>query len=213
MGSTCQTTDTDVYDAHSEPQLPPPRRKDRTLAHRCAIRTDERGRAVESSRSSLAMPHRKHVGSRAQLASETHPIDTERTPSHRTCRQLLSRHPCEQCAQRTVMSMWSMSMACMGAWLGEGKLTYGRGRTHPTRRERHRARPPALHRAAASRRYAVRAEGSAAAEPLLRSSSRLGECSSQAVCAVHSTFAFAVLCPAEAARGPSTAVRRISRIF
>ena len=156
------------------------------------------------------MPHHKHVGSRAQPASETHSIDTERMMSHRTCRQLLSRHPCEQCAQRTVMSMWSMSMPCMGAWLGGRRLAYGGGRTHPTRRERPRARPPTLHRAAASKRQPVRAEGSAAARPLLRSSSRLGECSSQAVCAVHSTLAFAVLCPAEALRGPSM---RLSPIF
>ena len=210
MGSTCQTTDTDVYDAHSEPPGSPPTQRS-TLSHRCAIRTGERGRAVESSRSSLAMPHRKHVGSRAQLASETHPIDTERMMSHRTCRQLLSRHPCEQCAQRTVMSMWVMSMACMGAWLGGRGLAYGGGRTHPTQRERHRARPPTLCRAAASKRQPVRAQGPLAARPLLRSSSRLGECNSQPARLVHSAVAFAVLCPAEAARVPSIAVRGIFR--
>ena len=194
------------------PSPPPPNAKI-ALSHRCAIRTDERGRAVESSRSSLAMPHRKHVGSRAQLASETHPIDTERMMSHRTCRQLLSRHPCEQCAQRIVMSMsmWVMSMTCMAAWLGGRGLAYGGGRTHPTQRERQRARPPSLHRAAASRRQRRRAEGSAAAQPLLRSASRLGECNSQPARLVHSSLAFAVLCHAEALRGPSMHVCRFSR--
>ena len=108
--------------------------------------------------------------------------------------------------QRTVMSMWSMSMTCMGAWLGGRGLAYGGRHTHPKRKERQRAPPPSLYRAAATKRIAARAEGSAAAQPLLRSSSRLGECSSQPARLVHSAVAFAVPCPAEAARVPSIAV-------
>ena len=97
-------------------------------------------------------------------------------------------------------------MPCMGAWLGGRGLAYGGRHTHPKRKERQHAPPPSLYRAAATKRIAARAKGSAAARPLLRSSSRLGECSSQVLCAVHSTLAFAVPCPAEAARVPSIAV-------
>ena len=50
-------------------------------------------------------------------------------------------------ALRTVTSMWSMSMACMGAWLGGRGLTYGGRRTHPTQSEHHRAPPATLYRA------------------------------------------------------------------
>ena len=82
-------------------------------------------------------------------------------------------------ALHTVMSMWSMSMTCMGAWLGEHGLTYGGRHTHPKRKERQRAPPPTLYRAAASKRISSRAEGSPAARPLLRSASRLGECAQQ----------------------------------
>ena len=146
---------------HIPSPSPPPPTQRSTLSHRCAIRTGERGRAVESSRSSLAMPHGKPVGIRVQPASETHSTVAERMPSRRICRQLLSRHPCEQCAQRTVMSMWSMSMTCMAAWLGGRGLAYGGGRTHPTQRERHRARPPTLCRAAASKRQRCRHGGRA----------------------------------------------------
>ena len=109
-------------------------------------------------------------------------------------------------ALRTVTSKWSMSMTCMGTWLGGRGLTYGGRHTHPKRKERQRAPPPTLYRADASKRIAARAEGSAAAQPLLRSASRLGECSSQAMCAVHSSLAFAVPCHAEAARVPSIAL-------
>ena len=86
-----------------------------------------------------------------------------------------------------------MGMTCIGAWLGGRGLSYGGRRTHPKRKERQRAPPPTLYRAAASKRHSVRAEGSAAAEPLLRSSSRLAECNSPWARAVHSTLAFAVL--------------------
>ena len=86
-----------------------------------------------------------------------------------------------------------MGMTCIGAWLGGRGLSYGGRRTHPTQRERQRALPPTLYRAAASKRIASRAEGSAAARPLLRSSWRLGECNSPWARAVHSTLAFAVL--------------------
>ena len=106
-----------------------------------------------------------------------------------------------------------MSMTCMGAWLGGRGLSYGGRRTHPKRKERQRAPPPTLYRAAASKRHSVRAEGSAAAQPLLRSSSRVGECSSQVLCAVHSSLGFAVPSHAEATRVPSIAVRSIFRIF
>ena len=116
-------------------------------------------------------------------------------------------------AQRTVMSMWIMSMTCMGAWLGGRGLTYGGRHTHPKRKERQRAPPPSLYRAAASKRIAARAEGSAAAQPLLRSASRLGECSSQPSQLVHSSLGFAVPSHAEAVREPSIAVRSIFRIF
>ena len=109
-------------------------------------------------------------------------------------------------ALRTVTSKWSMSMTCMGAWLGGCGLTYGGRHTHPKRKERQRASPPTLYREAASKRIASRAEGWAAAQPLLRSASHLGECSSQAMCAVHSSLAFAVPCHAEAARVPSIAL-------
>ena len=114
---------------------------------------------------------------------------------------------------RTVTSMWIMSMTCMGAWLGGRGLTYGGRHTHPKRKERQRAPPPSLHRAAAGKRIASRAEGSAAAQPLLRSSSRLGECNSQPARLVHSAVAFAILCPAEALGVPSTALRSFFRIF
>ena len=106
-----------------------------------------------------------------------------------------------------------MGMTCIGAWLGGRGLSYGGRRTHPKRKERQRAPPPSLYRADASKRIAARAEGSAAAQPLLRSSSRLGECSSQVLCAVHSSLGFAVPSHAEAARVPSIAVRSIFRIF
>ena len=109
-------------------------------------------------------------------------------------------------ALRTVTSKWIMGMTCMGAWLGGRGLTYGGGHTHPKRKERQHAPPPSLYRATAGKRIAPRAEGSAAAQPLLRSSSRLGECNSQPAQLVHSAVAFAVPCPAEAARVPSIAV-------
>ena len=157
------------------------------------------------------MPHHKHVGSRAQPASETHSIDTERMMSHRTCRQLLSRHPCEQCAQRTVMSMWSMSMACMGAWLGGRRLIHGGGRTHRTQRERPRA-----HLQVCTVRLQAGVSVADTEDPLTcdrrrRLRSRLGVCTARTVCAVHTTFAFAVLCHAEALRGPSFRVCSIFR--
>ena len=41
--------------------------------------------------------------------------------------------------------------------------------------------------------------------------SRLGVCTARTVCAVHTTFAFAVLCHAEALRGPSFRVCSIFR--
>ena len=96
-----------------------------------------------------------------------------------------------------------MSMTCMGAWLGGRGLSYGGRRTHPKQRERQRALPPTLYRAAASKRIASGIQGSAAARPLLRSSSRLGECNSQPARLVHSSVAFAILCPAEALGEPS----------
>ena len=114
--------------------------------------------------------------------------------------------PVSKAALRTVTSKWSMSMTCMGAWLGVRRLTYGGRHTHPKQKERQRASPPTLYREAASKRIASRAEGWAAAQPLLRSASHLGECSSQAMCAVHSSLAFAVPCHAEAARVPSIAL-------
>ena len=104
-----------------------------------------------------------------------------------------------------------MGMTCIGAWLGGRRLSYGGRRTHPKRKERQRAPPPTLYRAAASKRHSVRAEGSAAAEPLVRSSSRLAECNSPWARAVHSSVAFAILCPAEALGEPSIAVRGIFR--
>ena len=152
------------------------------------------------------MPHRKPVGSRAQPASETHSSDAERMPSRRICRQLLSRHPASKAAPHTVMSMWIMSMTCMGAWLGGRGLTYGGRHTHPTRKERQRAPPPTVYREAANKRIASGVEGSAAARSLLRSSWRLGECSSQPARLVHSSLAFAVPCQAEALGVPSIAV-------
>ena len=114
-------------------------------------------------------------------------------------------------ALRTVTSKWIMGMTCMGAWLGGRGLTYGGGHTHPKGKERQHAPPPSLYRATAGKRIAPRAEGSAAAQPLLRSSSRLGECNSQPARLVHSAVAFAILCSAEAARVPSIAVRGIFR--
>ena len=104
-----------------------------------------------------------------------------------------------------------MSMTCMGAWLGGRGRRYGGRRTPPKRKERQRAPPPTLYRAAASKRHSVRAEGSAAAEPLVRSTSRLAECNSPWARAVHSSVAFAILCSAEAARVPASAVRGIFR--
>ena len=192
--------------------MPAGRHKDRPLS---SVRDTHhgRGRAVERYRSSLAMPHPKPVGSHAQHSSETHCSHAERTPSRRKCRQLISWRPVSKAALRTVTSKWSMSMTCMGAWLGGRGLTYGGRHTHPKRKERQRASPPTLYREAASKRIASRAEGWAAAQPLLRSASRLGECSSQAMCAVHSSLAFAVPCHAEAACVPSIAVRSFFRIF
>ena len=172
-----------------------------------------RGRAVERYRSSLAMPHPKPVGSHAQHSSETHCSHAERTPPRRKCHQILSRWLPANGMLRTVTSTWSMSMTCMGAWLGGRGLTYGGRRTHPKQRERQRALPPTLYRAAVSKRLASGAEGPPAAQPLLRSASHLGECSSQAMCAVHSSLAFAVPCHAEAACVPSIAVRSFFRIF
>ena len=102
--------------------------------------------------------------------------------------------------------MLSMSKTCMGAWLGGRGLTYGGRRTHPKQRERQRALPPTLYRAAVSKRLASGAEGPPAAQPLLRSSSRLGECNSQPARLVHSAVAFVELCHAEALREPSIAV-------
>ena len=77
---------------HYEPLGLAGQRKDRHLSS-CAIRIGESGRAVESSRSSLAMPHPKPVGRQAQNSSETHCSHAERTPPSRKCRQLLSRRP------------------------------------------------------------------------------------------------------------------------
>ena len=103
-----------------------------------------------------------------------------------------------------------MGMTCIGAWLGGRGLSYGGRRTHPKRKERQRAPPPSLYRAAASKSIASGVEGSAAARPLLPSSWRLGECNSQPARLVHSAVAFAVPCHAEAARVPSI---RLCSIF
>ena len=100
------------------------------------------------------MPHPKSVGWRAQYRSETHCSHAERTPPRRNCRQLISQRPMSKAALRTVTSMWSMSMACIGAWLGGRGLTYGGRHTHLKRKERQRAPPPTLYRAAASKRIA-----------------------------------------------------------
>ena len=107
-------------------------------------------------------------------------------------------------------------MTCMGTWLGGRGLTYGGRHTHPKQKERQRAPPPTLYRADASKRIAARAEGSAAAQPLLRSASRLGECNIDAgFRLVHSAVAFAVLCPAEARCEPSEQVdnKGLRRVF
>ena len=66
--------------------------------------------------------------------------------------------PVSKAALRTVTSKWSMSMTCMGAWLGGRGLTYGGRHTHPKRKERQRASPPTLYREAASKRIASRLE-------------------------------------------------------
>jgi hypothetical protein len=210
--STCQSVDGDVHDAHSEPSGLAGRRKSR---HSLIVRDthNERGRAVKCSRSSLAMPQRKPVGSRSQCSSKTPCSHAEPAPPRYKCHQLLPRRSCQHAVRRTVMSMWGKCMTCIGAWLGGRGLAYGSGRTHPTRSERQRGRPPTLYRAAASKRIASGVEGSAAARPLHRSTSRLGECTSQPARLVHSSLAFAVLCPAEAAREPSSALRSFSRIF
>jgi hypothetical protein len=146
------------------------------------------------------MPHRKPVGRRAQSASEMHSTDAERMPD--AVAQNMSPAPLSaslsKAALRTVTSKWSMSMTCMGAWLGGRGLTYGGRHTHPKRKERQRAPPLTLYRAAASKRIASGVEGSAAARSLLRSSWRLGECNSQPARLVHSSdkprFRRPVLC-------------------
>ena len=101
----------------------------------------------------LAMPHPKSVGWRAHYRSETHCSHAERTPPRRTLkREILSpahlSASMSKAALRTITSMlWSMGMACMGAWLGGRGLTYGGRRTHPTQSEHHRAPPATLYRA------------------------------------------------------------------
>jgi hypothetical protein len=143
--STCQTVDGDVHDAHSEPSGLVGRRKSR---HSLIVRDthNERGRAVKCSRSSLAMPQRKPVGSRSQCSSKTPCSHAEPAPPRYKCHQLLPRRSCQHAVQRTVTSMWGMCMTCMGAWLGGRGLAYGSGRTHPEHWERQRARPPTQHR-------------------------------------------------------------------
>jgi len=75
-----------------------------------------------------------------------------------------------------------------------------------TPRQQSRALPPTLLRPRHGSCAWRRVEGSAAARPLLRSSWRLGECSSQPARLVHSSLAFAVPCQAEALGVPSIAV-------
>ena len=103
------------------------------------------------------------------------------------------------------------------SWLGGRGLTYG-GRGAPIPSERSvsarslQVCTVLLH---TSKRIASGVEGSAAAQPLLQSSWRLGgECSSQPARLVHSSLAFAVPCQAEALGVPSSSrFRSFFRIF
>ena len=154
------------------------------------------------------MSHRKPVGRRAQPTSETHYTDAERMPPRRKCRQFISQHPSakRRCApsQARVEHQHDMHV---GAWLGWRGLTYTvAGSPIPSERSVS-ARPLQL--------CTVRLQASSSAADMKdpttcdrrkRLRSRLGVCTAQAVCAVHTTFAFAVLCHAEALRGPSARV-------
>jgi hypothetical protein len=177
-GSTCQTVHSDVHNAHPEPSGLAERRKCR---HSLIVRIahDGRGRAAKCSRSSLGMPQRKPAGSRGQCSSRTPCSHAEPAPPRHKCYHLLPRRSCQHAVQRTVMSMWGMGMACMGAWLGGRGLTYDGGHTHPMRSERQRGRPPTLYRAGRGSCTLRQTQGTPAADPLQRSASRLGECSSQ----------------------------------
>ena len=126
------------------------------LSHRCAIRTM---REVEMS-SALAPLPRRRIGS--PLAGVSSPPRKRIALTLSACRRaeyvassslgVPEQAGAAPIALRTVRSMWSMGMTCIGAWLGGRGLTYGGRHTHPKRKERQRAPPPSLHRAAASRR-------------------------------------------------------------
>jgi hypothetical protein len=213
--STCPTAGSDVHNAHTEPSGLAGRRKSR---HSLIVRDthDERGRAAKCSRSSLAMPQRKPVGSRGQCSSRTPCSHAEPAPPRKKCHQLLPRRPWQQAVRCTVMSMWSKGMACMGAWLGGRGLTYGSGRTHPEQRERQRARPPTVYRAAASsaRRFVSRVIGGSArrtteAAVLTRFETRKRACRGP----FRSALSPLLPCRPEAPHGPSTAVRSFFRSF
>ena len=125
-------------DTHSEPPVPAGRHKDRPLSW-CAIRT-----MGEVELSSALAPL-----SRCRIAS---PLAGVPSPPRKRILQTLSAIAIAQdmspaplsaslskAALHTVMSMWSMSMTCMGAWLGGRRLTYSGRHTHPKRKERQRA--------------------------------------------------------------------------
>ena len=186
------------------------------LSHRAYCARWERSSRQVLSRSSLGMLQRKPAGSRGQCSSRTPCSHAEPAPPRHKCYHLLPRRSCQHAVQRTVMSMWSKGMACMGAWLGGRGLTYGNGRTHPEQRERQRARPPTVYRAAASsaRRFVSRVIGGSArrtteAAVLTRFETRRRACRGP----FRSALSPLLPCRPEAPHGPSTAVRSFFRSF
>ena len=91
------------------------------------------------------------------------------------------------------------------------RLVGGTMRACRAQRQHPRALPPTLPRPRHGSCARRRTEGVAAAEPLNRFPSRLGECTAPSAPAVHSHFAFELPCRPEAAREPSRADSLFSR--
>jgi hypothetical protein len=108
----------------------------------------ERGQAFECSHSALAIPQCEPVA--AMLTSETLSSDALRRSS-RKGHQLIFRRLCEQTLLGTATSIWSMSMACMRAWLGCRRLASRHICDHPLQRENQCALPTALQQQSACR--------------------------------------------------------------
>jgi hypothetical protein len=121
------------------------------------------------------------------------------------CPAAATSHSCEAGGDRTGVILTCMPFPCKHACHGGPRLVGGTMRDCRAQRQHARALPPTLPRPRHGSCARRRTEGVAAAEPLNRFPSRLGECTAPSAPAVHSHFAFELPCRPEAALRPSCA--------